>query len=158
MSSDIEVRITEWFAAQPGFDAFELAALTVRGHGKRSTIEVLLDRQTGRITLDECTLWNRALSQHLEQSDWFPGPYAVEISSPGADRLLTRLKDFERVLGRKLKVRYQDPAGPVRECTGILEQADESVVRLRSGEQTLTLPRGGILQARQEIDFSKEKY
>lgn len=154
MSSDVEARISEWFSAQPGFNDFELERLTVRRHGKRSFVEVLLDRKTGRITLDECRLWNRALSDHLEQSDLFAGPYVVEVASPGVDRLLTRPRDFERALGRQLKVRYQDPAGPVREFTGRLDRADAAGLELRSKEQALTLPYERILQARQEITFS----
>ncbi len=155
MAADIETRIAEWLAAQPGFDAFEVAALTVRRHGKRSFVEILLDRVSGQITLDECGRWNRALSNHLEQADLFAGPYVVEIASPGADRLLTRQKDFERVLGKKLKVRYQDDAGSVREAAGLLERAGEAGIGLRSDGQTLELPYGRIQQARQEITFSK---
>jgi ribosome maturation factor RimP len=156
MSSDVETRITEWFAAQPGFEAFELAGLTVRRHGKRSFVEVLLDRQDGRITLDECGRWNRALSQHLEETDLFAGPYLVEISSPGVDRPLTMPRHYARALGRKLKVHYQDPSGALREFTGRLERADENGISLRSDEQALDLPYAQVQQARQEVTFSKE--
>lgn len=156
MSAEIEARIADWFAAQPGFDAYELAGLTLRRHGKRAFVEVLLDRKTGQITLDECGRWNRALSDHLELSGVFSGPYLVEISSPGVDRPLTRHKDFERVMGRTIKVRYQDAAGTAREFTGRLEEAGEAGFRLRTKEQELSLSYAQILQARQEINFSKE--
>lgn len=156
MSSDVEKRITEWFAAQPGFDAFELAGLTIRRHGKRSFVEILLDRQDGRITLDECGRWNRALSQHLEEADLFAGPYLVEISSPGVDRPLTTPKHYAKAVGRKLRVRYQDPAGALREFTGQLERADENGISLRSDGQAIDLPYAQVQQARQEVTFSKE--
>lgn len=155
MAADIETRIAEWLAAQPGFDAFEVADLRIQRHGKRSVVQILLERVSGQITLGECSLWNRALSNHLEQADLFTGPYVVEIASPGADRLLTRRKDFERILGRKLKVRYQDAAGTIRECTGLLERADETGIGLRSEKEALELPYDRIQQARQEITFSK---
>jgi ribosome maturation factor RimP len=156
MSSDVEARITEWFTAQPGFEAFELAGLTVRRHGKRSFVEVLLDRQDGMITLDECGRWNRALSQHLEEADLFAGPYLVEISSPGVDRPLTAPKHFVKALGRRLKVRYQDASGALREFAGRLERADGEGISLRSDEQALDLPYAQVQQARQEVTFSKE--
>lgn len=156
MSSDIAASITDWLSAQPGFDAFELAGLTVRRNGKRSFIEILLDRKTGLITLDECGRWNRVLSNHLEQTDLFSGPFVVEISSPGVDRPLTRPRDFERAMGRMLKVRYQAPSDSVREVTGRLERSDDAGIDLQSEEQKLNLPYVWILQARQEITFSKE--
>ena len=156
MSSDIEARIADWFAAQPGFDAFELTGLTVRRNGKRSFVEILLNRKTGLITLDECGRWNRALSNHLEQTDDFPGPFLVEISSPGVDRPLTRPRDYERAMGRTLRVRYQAPSDSVREVLGRLERSDDAGIDLRSEGQALHLPYGWILQARQEVTFSRE--
>lgn len=157
MNSDAAARITEWFTAQPGFEeSYELAGLNVRRNGKRSFVEVLLDRRSGQITLDECGRWNRALSQHLEQTDLFEGPYLVEISSPGVDRPLSAARDFARVTGRKIKVRYQDADGTAREFVGRLETSDADGITLRSGEASLTLLYGRILQAAQEINFSKE--
>lgn len=158
MSSDVDVRIAEWFAAQPGFEEnYELAGVTVRGYGKRNFVEILLDRKSGQITLDECGRWNRALSQHLELADLFTGPYLVEISSPGVDRPLVTPKDFSRVSGRLIKMRYQDADGTAREFTGRLERADQDGLTLKSGEQELNLSYGQVLQAKQEIIFSKEK-
>ena len=153
MSSDKEARIAEWLLAQPGFEDFELTELRVRRHGQRSFVEVFLDRRQGLITLDECGRWNRILSDHLELSDLFADSFVVEVASPGLDRPLKRFRDFERALGRQLKVRYEDPAGTACEFIGRLERADETGVSLRSNEQELSLPYPRILQARQEVTF-----
>lgn len=153
---DIEARISEWFAAQPGFDAFEVNRLVIRRQGKRSWVDILLDRKSGSITLDDCGRWNRALSDFLETADLFQGPYVVEIASPGADRPLVSARDFERVLSRRLKVRYRDETDSVKEFAGVLDEAGASGIRLRSDRHELRIPLDRIEEARQEITFSKE--
>jgi ribosome maturation factor RimP len=158
MSSELETRIHAWFADQPDFADFEVERLVIRPQGRSQVIEIFMDRAVGRITMDECSRWNRRLSDFLETTDWFSGSYVVEIASPGADRLLTKLKDFNRVMGRTIKIRFKedDSSQTIRECIGRLESADESYVVIHAEKDRLTVPYDRILQARQEFTFSKE--
>ncbi len=65
--------------------------------GRNLTLQVMAeDPATGQLTLDQCAQLSRAISAVLDSADPIPGPYRLEVSSPGIDRPLTRLADFGR--------------------------------------------------------------
>ncbi|MBX3251383.1 MAG: ribosome maturation factor RimP [Myxococcales bacterium] len=80
------------------------------------TIQVVIDRARtdgkdgSDITLDDCTGVSRDLSTALDvHEDLVPGQYNLEVSSPGLERPLVKLSDFERFVGREVKVRTYAP-------------------------------------------------
>lgn len=99
-----------------GYDLVEVKA--VISHGRR-TLRVFIDKPGG-VDVGDCAVASRAISAVLDDSGLFPGRYFLEVSSPGAERLLRGRGDFERFAGRKarLKVRLQD--GGVRILEGII--------------------------------------
>ncbi len=67
------------------------------------------DPATGRLGVDDCAKLSRALSATLDVEDPINGAYRLEVSSPGIDRPLTRLKDFETYSGHEAKVEMDMP-------------------------------------------------
>lgn len=80
---------------------YELAAIEVVNH-REKILRLFIDKTDG-VTIDDCVKVTHALDQPLEAStqimDLFKGPYDLEVSSPGIDRLLQREKDFIRFAG-----------------------------------------------------------
>jgi ribosome maturation factor RimP len=75
---------------------FSLVRVALQG-GRDLTLQVMAeDPATGQMTLDQCAMLSRALSETLEAADPIPSAYRLEVSSPGIDRPLTRLADFDR--------------------------------------------------------------
>jgi len=74
---------------------FELVRLRFMG-GKRPRLQIMADRPEGAgdIEVDDCAQISRAVSAQLDVEDPIEGEYNLEVSSPGIDRPLTRLKDF----------------------------------------------------------------
>jgi len=72
---------------------FELVRVRVTG-GQTKTLQVMAERPDRTMSAGDCAKLSRALSPALEEADLIDGAYTLEVSSPGIDRPLVRLKDF----------------------------------------------------------------
>ena len=131
----------------------ELVELTCHPGGGRLTLRCLVDTARGT-TLDELSGLNRAIGAVLEENDVIPDRYLLEVSSPGLDRPLKTPADFERVIGRRVKVTTSAPVAGRQEHLGQVLGVNEEAVMLRldSGEK-LPIPFFQIQHAVQEIEF-----
>ena len=75
--------------------------------GRQRRLLVTVDRPGG-ITLDECGAASRTISALLDVADPTPGPYLLEVSSPGIERRFRDQADWERAVGHRVRVRHQD--------------------------------------------------
>jgi ribosome maturation factor RimP len=85
-----------------GYDVY---AVEQSGAGGR-TLRIAIDRPEG-VTLDDCERVSQVAGPLLDQADLVPGPYTLEVSSPGAERPLRNRAEFDRFLGKKVNVRYR---------------------------------------------------
>ena len=82
---------------------FELVRLRLMG-GKTATLQIMAERPEGGIEVDDCAAISTAVSAVLDVEDPIEDNYTLEVSSPGIDRPLTRLKDFEAWQGYVAKI------------------------------------------------------
>lgn len=83
---------------------FELVRVSLI-EGPSLTLQIMLeDPATGQMKVDDCARVSRKISQILDEVDPIKSEYMLEVSSPGIDRPLTRLKDFDRWSGHDAKV------------------------------------------------------
>jgi ribosome maturation factor RimP len=73
---------------------------------------------------------SRRLDQALDEQDLLPGPFTLEVTSPGADRPLTEKRDFQRNVGRDVRVTPAEQATDDAEVTGRLVDVDDDEVTL----------------------------
>ncbi len=109
-------------------EGVDLVDLELKGAPGRQVLRVFVDVDGG-ITIDQCVLLSRKISDLLDRKDPIPGKYRLEVSSPGVDRPLTRPRDFQRNIGREVKV-------DVRRGE-VVEQVTGKIVSV--GEENLTL-------------------
>lgn len=89
---------------------FDLVRIQLTGKPGDMTLQVMAeDPATGQLTLAECARISRALDLPLEEADPIASEYALEVSSPGIDRPLTRRGDWERWVGHEVRMKL-DPA------------------------------------------------
>lgn len=81
----------------------ELVRIRLMG-GDTATLQIMAERPDGTMEVDDCANLSRALSAHLDVEDPIESEYNLEVSSPGIDRPLTRLQDFDRWAGWKAKI------------------------------------------------------
>ena len=130
----------------------ELVDVVCLGQGPRSVIRVLIDKPGG-VTITDCEQAHKALGPALDVADPFPHAYTLEVSSPGLDRPLKRLQDYQRVIGKRINVKLRQPLEGQWKVTGEVVQADERdvVLNVSSGAsvpQTVRLEFEKIVEAR----------
>lgn len=116
-------------------------------------LRVYADKEGG-ITVDDCEIISRALSDELDAEDFISESYILEVSSPGLGRPLKKEKDFIRSRGQEVEVHLYKPLNKQKEYEGILADFDEKTVTLALEEgETLTLQRTDIALIRLAFDW-----
>jgi ribosome maturation factor RimP len=113
---------------------YELTDLEVRLGGQGGLLRLTIDKSDG-IDLDDCEKVSHAMSALLDVEDPVPGNYNLEVSSPGLDRKLTKVKHFQRFEGETLKVTMRLPIEGRRRFRGkLLSSSEENIVVEVDGE------------------------
>ena len=107
----------------------------------------------GGITVDDCEVISRLLSDWLDKEDFIEDSYIMEVSSPGLGRPLKKDKDFERSLGEEVELRLYKPRNRQKEFTGILKAYDKDTVTLEMDGAEEVFERGEIALIRLAFDF-----
>ena len=115
---------------------FELVRVRLMG-GKTKTVQIMAERPDGGIDVDECAQISTAVSAVLDVEDPIAENYTLEVSSPGIDRPLTRLKDFDNWQGYEAKIETTEMVDGQRRFKGELAGVAED-------EVLLTIPQGTI--------------
>ena len=131
----------------------ELVELTYRWEGPRTVLRFLVDTAAG-ITVQELSSLNQAIGALLDEHEVMGERYLLEVCSPGLDRPLKTIRDFERVIGRRVWMELAQPVAGRREIIGRLIGVGEDLITLEldTGEK-VRITRGGIVRSRQEISF-----
>jgi ribosome maturation factor RimP len=127
---------------------YELVGVEYRQRGRAGgLLRVYIDTPEG-VTLDDCTAVSHQLSAVLDVEDPIPGHYDLEVSSPGLDRPLFGVDQFERFRGRRAKVRLSAKLGGRRNYEGVLGGVEGEMLRIESDGETRELPLDLVESAR----------
>ena len=113
---------------------FELVRVRLMS-GKESTLQLMVQRPDGAIEVDECAQISTAVSAVLDVEDPILDAYTLEVSSPGIDRPLTRLKDFDQWEGYEAKIETTELIDGRRRFKGELAgiEGDEVLINIDEG-------------------------
>ncbi len=117
---------------------FELVRVRYMG-GKTKTVQIMVERPDGGIEVEECAAVSNAVSAVLDVEDPIEDAYTLEVSSPGIDRPLTRLKDFETWSGYEAKLETADLIDGRRRFKGTLAGVEDGEVLIEIDEGTVGL-------------------
>jgi ribosome maturation factor RimP len=119
---------------------YELIRLRLMS-GKTATLQVMADLPQGGIEVDALAAISTDLSANLDVEDPIEGEYTLEVSSPGIDRPLTRLKDFETWEGYEAKLETTELIDGQRRFKGTLMgvEGDEVLIEIEQGTETPTI-------------------
>ena len=129
---------------------FELVRVKLFGRGDERTLQVMAERpDTRQLTIDDCAELSRRVSDALDDSDPIAEAYRLEVSSPGIDRPLTRLKDYADWQGHEARVTLAEKLGGQRTFKGDLAGTEGEAVLIRAaGGAVSTLPFAQIEDAK----------
>ena len=119
---------------------FELVRLRLMG-GRTRILQIMADRPDGGIEVDDCAAISTAVSAVMDVEDPIEDNYVLEVSSPGIDRPLTRLKDFDMWQGYEARIETTELIDGRRRFKGNLAgiEGDEVLIEIEEGGETLTI-------------------
>ncbi len=134
----------------PTVAAMDYEIVRIRfGGGQRPVLQVMIERaDRSALTVEDCAAASRSISARLDIEDFSTGTYALEVSSPGIDRPLVRLGDFDRFSGFEAKVEMAEPLDGRRRFRGRLLGAGDGYVRMMVNDQDVSLPHAAIRNAK----------
>jgi ribosome maturation factor RimP len=135
---------------EPGIRSlgYELVGVEYQTGGRGGgLLRVYIDSEDG-VSADDCQKVSYQVSGVLDVEDPIKGPYTLEVSSPGLDRMLFKPEDFERFAGQQIKLRAIYPIEGRRRFKGRLLGLRESNVVIEQDGQEISLPFDQVEQAR----------
>lgn len=138
--SAMDRRIAEIIAPVIEDMGFELVRIRLMG-GNTKTLQIMAERPEGGIEVDQCAEISIAVSAILDVEDPVTDAYNLEVSSPGIDRPLTRLKDFANYEGYEAKLETADLIDGRKRFRGILAGVEDNDVLINTDQdgETVTI-------------------
>lgn len=116
-------------------------------------LRAYIDKEGG-ITVDDCELVSRELSDLLDKDDFISDSYILEVSSPGLGRQLKRDKHFERSIGEEVEIKLYKAINKQKEWVGKLTGFNGDVLTIQTEDQTeMEFQRKDIAAVRLTFDF-----
>ena len=132
---------------------FELVDVEYVKEGGNFFLRVYIDKPGG-ITIDDCELVSRALSDLLDKHAFIPDAYILEVSSPGLGRQLKKDKDFARSIGEEVEIKLYKAINKQKDFFGILKAYNKDTITIeQENESEMILERKDIAMIRLALDF-----
>ncbi len=144
MSRDRLIKLLEPAIENLGY---ELADLELKTGGADGLVRIFIDKAEG-IGIEDCEAVSRQVSTILDVEDAVQGNYALEVSSPGLDRTLTKPAHFKRFTGQDVRVKLRFPLSGRRNYRGALKSADDEKIEVEVDGESHSLPIATIESAR----------
>ena len=138
------IALIEPLLVQLGYELVELEMAPAHGRG---SLRIFIDRPEG-IGISDCERVSREVSALMDVEDPIPTAYALEVSSPGDDRVLRTPAHFERFRGSRVLVELVAPRAGRRRYTGLLQEVSATGVALEVDRQRVDVSFGEIAKAR----------
>jgi ribosome maturation factor RimP len=146
-SNPVEEKVIELIEPAAAELGYRLVRVRVSGL-KHKRLQIMAEREDGFFNLDDCEALSHAISPVLEATDPIQGEYDLEISSPGIDRPLVRLEDFERFAGHEAKIETLAMIDGRRRFKGVLAGIESGNVRITIEDAQFAIPFTQLSEAR----------
>ena len=157
---EYEQRVEELLAPIMDENNFELVDVEYVKEAGSWYLRAYIDKEGG-ITINDCEMVNRTLSDLMDEYDFIDDSYILEVSSPGLGRQLKKDKDFIRSLGKDIEIKlYKDivleengKKIKAKEFVGRLDGYNKEEIEVFLGNDTITIAMKDIAIVRLAIDF-----
>lgn len=138
-----------WKIADPLIETegMELVHVEYRREPGGRVLRIYLDKPGG-VTLDDCVYISRQLGDILDINLENVGPYHLEVSSPGLDRPLGKIEDFDRFKGNMAKITTREPVEGRKNFRGELQGVSDNVVKIDVDGKTVFIEHRNITKAK----------
>jgi ribosome maturation factor RimP len=119
---------------------------------ERRVLRVTVDREGG-VDLDAMATASGRIARRLDLEGFAPGPYSLEVSSPGLERPLRAPRDFARRVGERVRVKTAGPDVERRTLEGTILAANERQLKIATDGGEVEVPFGAIASARTVFEW-----
>lgn len=129
---------------------YEIVRLRLMGGEHARRLQIMAETPSGDMNVEDCAIVSRAVAEILDAADPISGEYTLEVSSPGVDRPLTRLKDFATFEGHEARLELDRVAEGRKRFKGVLAgiEDDQVAIDLEGEEATALVPFSWIVEAK----------
>ena len=129
---------------------YEIVRLRLMGGEHARRLQIMAETHSGDMNVEDCAILSRAMAEILDAADPITGEYTLEVSSPGVDRPLTRLKDFVTFEGHEARLELDRVAEGRKRFKGVLAgiEDDQVAIDLEGEEATALVPFSWIVEAK----------
>jgi len=135
---------------------YECVGIEYNPHPKNGLLRVYVDTENG-VLLEDCTKVSHQLSGMLDVEDPIVDNYQLEVSSPGTERPLFKVAQFEQFIGATVTVNVFKPIGNRRKLVGIIAQVEGDVITLQLDNEEIEIPFQAMSKARLVPDYLIKK-
>jgi ribosome maturation factor RimP len=146
-----DLRLLELLDPVAEVTGYEIVRLRLMGGAEQRRLQIMAERPSdGDMNVEDCARLSRAISEIMDAADPISGEYVLEVSSPGVDRPLTRLKDFRTYEGYEARLELDRIAEGRKRFRGLLAgaEADSVAIDLEGEEHTALIPFAWITEAK----------
>ncbi|MDT8282943.1 MAG: ribosome maturation factor RimP [Gammaproteobacteria bacterium] len=136
-----------------GFDLIEIEHFPNPKHG---VLRLYIDTPEGSekaVVVEDCSAVSRQISALIDVEDPISGQFNLEVSSPGLDRPLRRLRDFQRFIGALVKIKTAMPLDGQRNFKGRMLEVNDDVVVIETDDEEISIAMPAIEKARIVPEF-----
>ena len=132
----------------------EIADIEFLGGGKHRVLRIYVDKEGG-VTHTDCETVSTGVEAVLDADELIPGgEYTLEVSSPGVERKLIRPRDFEKSVGKKVKVVLREPLSNSSTWIGVLQAFAENVLTVETVDgKTAQIPLDSVKKANLKFEW-----
>lgn len=139
----------------------ELVDVEFVKEGRDHFLRVYVDTPENDIDILQCAQMSERLSQVLDENDPIEQNYYLEVSSPGAERPITKEADFEKAVGKYIYVKTYEPVKDMKEFLGTLtaynNEGLQMEIRVKTRKVNVLIEKEKVAKARYAIDFSDKQ-
>jgi ribosome maturation factor RimP len=126
------------------------------GSKRNMTVRIYIDKPDG-VTLEDCSTVSRAIETVIDADDFIPSSYVLEVSSPGIERPLFTVQDFEKFAGKKAKVKTSESINGQANFNGrIVSVEDSDIVFEDKTNGSVRIPFEKVAKANLKVDLAEE--
>jgi ribosome maturation factor RimP len=155
-ADSIAERIDKIATAAAGENSVEFVHSEIVGSKRNMTVRIYIDKPEG-VTLEDCSTVSRAIETVIDADDFIPSSYVLEVSSPGLERPLFTVQDFEKFAGKKAKVKTSGPINEQANFNGRIISVEGSEIIFEdktNGE--VRIPFDKVAKANLKVDLAEE--
>src|SRR6476469_6871333 len=155
-TGSIGQRVEQIAASVTAEAGIEFVHCEIAGSKRNPVVRMIIDTPGG-VTLEDCAQVSRAVEAVLDKDDFIPTGYVLEVSSPGIERELFKLADFERFTGHDARVKVRQPIAGKRNFAGKISAVAGSDIEFEDRTSgRFRIPFDTIAKAKLLVDLTED--